>query len=103
MLEMEVLCHLHRMNERRAFSTRASVMAACARNSRKADAWAHWVKSALLALEANGFTSNAAIARELNRLKIPNQRGGIWYAARIREIRNRLGLSNPHATAVRKK
>lgn len=91
------------MDERRAYSTRASVMAACARNTQKADAWAQWVKSAILDLEAKGFTSNATIARELNRLGHKTQRGGPWYPARIREIRERLGLANPHATAVRKK
>lgn len=52
-------------------------MAACARKKRKADAWAQWVKSTLLQLEADGFTSNGAIAAELNRRKIPNQRGGV--------------------------
>lgn len=75
-------------------------MAACTRKKRKADAWAHWVKTVLLEIEAQGFTSNGAIARELNRRKIPNQRGGIWYPARIRELRERLGLPNPHATQV---
>lgn len=88
------------MPERRLFSTRQSVLAACTRKSTKADAWAQWMKSTILAIEATGYISNAAIARELNQRKIPNQRGGIWYPARIREIRERLGLSNPHATRV---
>ena len=91
------------MTERREYSTRQSILAACARKTQKADAWAQWVKSAILDLEAKGFTSSGAIARELNRSKIPNQRGGIWYPARIREIRERLGLPNPHVTGVRKK
>jgi len=91
------------MNTRRQYSTRASVLAACACKSRKADAWANWVKSTIEQLEAEGFTSNGAIAGELNRREIPNQRGGIWYPARIREIRDRLGLVNPHATRVLEK
>lgn len=88
---------------RRLYSTRASVLAACRRRIQKADAWAQWVKRTILELEAEGFVSNGAMARELNRRKIPNQRGGIWYPARIRELRERLGLPNPHATGVRKK
>jgi hypothetical protein len=88
------------MPERRLFSTRQSVIAACARKSKKADAWAQWMKSTILEIEAKGHTSNGAIARELNQRKIPNQRGGTWYPARIRELRERLELPNPHATGV---
>lgn len=75
-------------------------MAACVRKKQKADAWAQWVKGVILEIEAQGHTSNGAIARELNRRGHRTQRGGVWYPARVREVRERLGLHNPHATAV---
>lgn len=89
--------------KQRIYGSRAAVEAACEAKRKKADAWANWVRSSLLELEALGFTSNGAIARELNRRGHKTQRGGFWYPARIREIRDRLGLSNPHATGVHKK
>ena len=91
------------MDQRRIYGSPAAVEAARNAKRKKADAWAHWVKSILLELEALGFTSNGAIARELNRRGHQTQRGGVWYPARIREVRDRLGLGNPHATGVHKK
>jgi len=54
------------MEHRRIYGSRAAVEAACNAKRKKADAWAYWVKRTIVELEAAGFTSNGAIARELN-------------------------------------
>jgi len=47
----------------------------------------------ILKLQAEGFTTQNAIARELARRKVPTARGGNWHPSTVVRLLARLGLS----------
>ncbi len=55
----------------------------------KADRFAANVIPIIWEIEASGVTSHLGIAKALNARGIPTARGGEWYAATVRNIRNR--------------
>jgi hypothetical protein len=55
-----------------------------------ADARAKALASTIRALQANGFVSFKASARELNEREIPTARGGKWHPTSVSRLRHRL-------------
>jgi DNA invertase Pin-like site-specific DNA recombinase len=67
----------------------------------KAEQFAASVLPVIRAIEALGFTSNAAIAAELNARKVPTARGKEWTHVQVGQVRSRsLGLGPQFAASV---
>ena len=62
-------------------------------NRRAADSFARSLAPFILKLQAEGFTTQNAIARELARRKVPTARGGNWHPSTVVRLLARLGLS----------
>src|SRR5580704_13187860 len=60
-----------------------------------ADTRAKKLAPTIRALQAKGFISFDAIARELNRRKVPSARGGRWHGSSVRRLLRRLKRLQP--------
>ena len=60
------------------------------RSEAEADAFAAGLAPVLDDIQAEGYTTVAAITRELNRLAVPTAREGRWHRATVRKVLERL-------------
>ena len=65
----------------------------------KAEQFAASVLPVIRAIEALGFTSNAAIAAQLNARKVPTARGKEWTHVQVDRVRSRSSGLNPRSAA----
>jgi Recombinase len=62
-------------------------------NERAADSRARALAASLRKLIAAGFVSQPALAKELNRRKVPTTHGGKWHRTTVARVLARLGVS----------